>query len=58
MLFFQNRFDRVASNDYQLDDYLIPRGSVVTVPIYVIHHDPKNWSEPERFIPERYFNLN
>lgn len=48
-----NRFDRVASTDYQLNDYRIPKGFLVSVPIYAIHHDPKNWSDPEKFIPER-----
>lgn len=48
------RFDRVASIDYQLNNYRIPKGFLVSVPIYAIHHDPKNWSDPEKFIPERF----
>ncbi|CAF4114177.1 unnamed protein product [Adineta steineri] len=47
------RFDRVASKDYQLGNYLIPKGSIINVPVYPIHHDPETWPEPEKFIPER-----
>jgi cytochrome P450 family 3 subfamily A len=48
------RFDRVASEDYQLGNYHIPKGSLINVPVYPIHHDPNIWPEPEKFIPERF----
>ncbi|CAF2102825.1 unnamed protein product, partial [Rotaria magnacalcarata] len=41
------KLDRVASQDYQLGDYHIPKGSFVNVPVYQIHHDPEYWPEPE-----------
>ncbi len=47
------RFDRVASQDYPLDKYLIKKGSIINVPVYPIHHDPAVWPDPEQFIPER-----
>ncbi|CAF1968529.1 unnamed protein product [Rotaria magnacalcarata] len=34
------RFERVASNDYELGNYHIPKGSVISVPVYPIHHNP------------------
>ncbi|CAF3769219.1 unnamed protein product [Adineta steineri] len=46
------RFDRVASKDYQLGNYLIPKGTIINVPVYPIHHDSETWPEPEKFIPE------
>lgn len=49
-----DRFDRVASSDYQLGSYHIPKGSIISVPVYPIHHDPEIWSDPDKFIPERY----
>ena len=52
-VFVFNRFDRVASCDYQLGNYHIPKGSIIHVSVYPIHHDPNVWPDPEKFIPER-----
>ncbi|CAF1486731.1 unnamed protein product [Adineta steineri] len=48
------RLDRVASKDYQLGNYLIPKGTIIHAPVYPIHHDFETWPEPEKFIPERF----
>ena len=53
-LYVFDRFERVASKDYQLGDYHIGKGAIISVPVYPIHHDPNVWPEPEKFIPERY----
>lgn len=50
------RFERVVSKDYQLGEYLIPKGMLICVPVYPIHHDPHVWHEPGKFIPERYIS--
>ena len=47
------RFDRVASQDYKLGDYHIPKGTLINVPVYPIHHDANVWPDPETFMPER-----
>ena len=47
------RLDRVASQDYKLGNYHIPKGTIIYVPVYSIHHDPNVWPNPEKFIPER-----
>lgn len=52
-MYFNARFDRVASQDYKLDKYLIKKSWIINVPVYPIHHDPVTWPEPEKFIPER-----
>ncbi|CAF1093648.1 unnamed protein product [Adineta steineri] len=48
------RLDRVASKDYQLGNYLIPKGTIIHAPVYPIHHNSETWPEPEKFIPERF----
>jgi cytochrome P450 len=37
-----------------LGDWLLPAGSVVAISIYLIHHDPDVYPEPDRFVPERF----
>ncbi len=52
-MYVNDRFDRVASQDYDLGGYRIPKGTIINVPVYPIHHDPSVWPDPEKFIPER-----
>ncbi|KAJ9542923.1 hypothetical protein OSB04_029429 [Centaurea solstitialis] len=36
--------------------YTIPKGSIVYVNAWAIHRDPKNWTNPLEFNPERFLN--
>jgi cytochrome P450 len=45
---------RAALNDFQLGDYIIPKGTVLIVPIYAVHHHASLWSEPHAFDPDRF----
>ncbi|KAL1423614.1 hypothetical protein MTO96_020991 [Rhipicephalus appendiculatus] len=40
--------------DWTYDGYIIPKGTVCTVFIYVLHRDPKEFPKPEEYIPERF----
>ncbi|CAL1292652.1 unnamed protein product [Larinioides sclopetarius] len=48
---FTNRY---ALEDVQYDDIQIPKGTLIQAPVYLMHHDPEFWSEPEIFDPERF----
>ena len=48
------RVDREASNDTKIKDVDIPKGMLVSIPIYALHHNPKIWPEPEKFNPYRF----
>ncbi|XP_071455272.1 methyl farnesoate epoxidase-like [Hetaerina americana] len=37
--------------------YHIPKGSVLLIDLYGVHHDPKIWKHPEMFIPERFLQM-
>ena len=47
-------FTRVARRDLQVGDVSIPRRTLVVVPIWHLHHDPRSFPEPMLFRPERF----
>jgi cytochrome P450 len=46
--------DRMALADDRAGDLDIPRGSMVVVFIYGVHHSPQHWENPETFDHERF----
>ena len=40
--------------DDEIDGYLIPGGSMVTVAPFITHRHPEFWDNPEGFMPERF----
>uniref|UniRef100_A0A8D2F2I5 Cytochrome P450 3A n=1 Tax=Theropithecus gelada TaxID=9565 RepID=A0A8D2F2I5_THEGE len=53
-----SRVTRVCKKDVEINGVFIPKGLAVMVPIYALHHDPKYWTEPEKFCPERFSKKN
>ncbi|MGE5334817.1 MAG: cytochrome P450 [Nitrososphaerota archaeon] len=45
---------RIAATDFVFREYRIPAGTRVLYSIYLTHHDPKYWSAPETFNPDRF----
>lgn len=45
---------RFCKKDVEINGVFIPKGTVVAIPIYSLHQNPKYWPEPEKFYPERY----
>lgn len=47
---------RVCTKQYKIPDtnQVIEKGVRVFIPLYAIHHDPKYFPEPEKFLPERF----
>ena len=45
---------RILSNPIEVNGYLIPKGSQVLQSNYVIAHDPRNFTDPEKYLPERW----
>ncbi|CAN7937493.1 unnamed protein product, partial [Ixodes hexagonus] len=52
--------DRSPTEDYVLGDtgITVPKGGTITIPIYSMHRDPLNFSNPDSFIPERFNDEN
>ncbi|EGG18223.1 hypothetical protein DFA_03710 [Cavenderia fasciculata] len=45
---------RVAREDAVIQDYFIPKGTIILSNIYAIHNDEKHYQSPRQFIPERF----
>merc|ERR1712176_1583865 len=44
----------MGHEDVTLDGVLVPKGSMVLVPIEAVHRSPLNWDDPTEFQPERF----
>jgi cytochrome P450 len=45
---------RRALRDTRLGEYLVPRGSIVLASQLVTHRNPRYWTEPDAFAPDRW----
>jgi cytochrome P450 len=47
-------FARQPTEDVEIGDWTVPRGSMVQILSYVTHHDPRWFPDPDRFDPDRF----
>uniref|UniRef100_A0A4W6F4W6 unspecific monooxygenase n=1 Tax=Lates calcarifer TaxID=8187 RepID=A0A4W6F4W6_LATCA len=53
-----NRLERMSKASVEVNGVTIPKGTVIMVPVYTLHHDPALWPEPDAFKPERFSKEN
>ena len=46
----------MTGQDYELNGYVIPQGTVVIGNLFASHHNPQVWVDPENFRPERFID--
>ena len=49
---------RALTEDVELGGYRLEKESMVFIPPFTVHHDPRWWSDPERFDPLRFSEAN
>lgn len=47
-------FSREPIEDVELAGYTVPKGSLFLMSSYAMHHNPRYFPEPEKFMPERF----
>ncbi|KAL2086687.1 hypothetical protein ACEWY4_017746 [Coilia grayii] len=52
------RLERVCKKTVDISGVLIPKGTVVMVPSFVLQRDPELWTDPDTFKPERFSKEN
>ena len=49
---------RQVINNLKIGEYNIPKGTTVNIDFYSLHHDPQQFPQPEKYIPERFLPEN
>ncbi|MEM7184930.1 MAG: cytochrome P450, partial [Spirochaetota bacterium] len=50
--------NRSPIDDYLFEDYLLPAGALVFIPIWTLHRSPELWQKPTDFDPDRFLKEN
>ena len=50
--------DKETNQEMFIDDFFIPKGTMIAINIYGLHHNPNVWENPEEFNPDRWNEEN
>ena len=49
---------RMTSANVRLGEFSIPKGTIIIPNIWAVHHDPKDWRDPDTFNPDRFLSAD
>ncbi|GAU92845.1 hypothetical protein RvY_04873 [Ramazzottius varieornatus] len=52
------RNERVCNEEWEYNGMTIERGTVIGIPIFALHRDPRFWNNPDKFDPDRFSKEN
>ncbi|EDO41284.1 predicted protein [Nematostella vectensis] len=47
---------KATTNNVPLMGYNIPKDTIIVMNLWAIHHDPREWPNPDKFDPDRFIN--
>ena len=56
--FFPISMPEIVGKDLKIGDYVLPAGTKVSIDQHSLNHNPKYWSNPQEFKPDRFRNLD
>ena len=56
--FFPISMPEIIEKEIELESYILPVGTQVSIDQYSLNHNPKYWSNPQQYNPDRFNNLD
>jgi cytochrome P450 len=50
--------DRISLQEDRFNSYTYPAGTIVVLFYFGMHRNPKYWTDPEKFVPDRFLKAN
>ena len=45
-----------VTDEVEIGGYIVPPDTIIVPNLYMVHHDPEYWTDPDSFCPERWLS--